>query len=78
MKVSRRAAVMKSHLQMAGYSVQELADFWNCSRQTVSNKLHGRTEITVQEAVRFCRMVSANNDEMADIMTAIADGGEVR
>ncbi len=49
---------------------KELASLWGCSRQTVSNKVNGKTPITIEEAQKFSEYAGLTETERASIFLA--------
>lgn len=46
---------------------KELIPLWKCSRQSVSNKLSGKSPITLEEAEKFSEYAHLTDEQKIDI-----------
>ena len=54
---------LRSIMVLNGDKVDDLANFLNISRQSLTNKMNGKTEFTRAEMVMIKRRYKLNNDE---------------
>jgi len=61
---------LKGVMVEKGIDRNELCFIWNCSLKTVSNKLTGKTPITLEEAKRFSAAAELSDEDKFKIFLA--------
>lgn len=56
-------AMFKMVIERAGYTQTSLAKELGISKNTLSNKVNGHTNITVKEVVEYCRILKIYDDK---------------
>ncbi len=64
---SRKFLVLRYHIAVAGYALQDFGKAIGLSSQTLSSRLAGRVPWTVEEALRACDVLNLDTTQLADL-----------
>lgn len=56
--------MLAAYAKTSGYSIDELAQKLSITRRTFDNKVHGRSEFTLSEALEIKRLLGKTIDEI--------------
>lgn len=64
---NRKFLVLRYHIAVAGYTLQEFGAAIGLTSQTISSRLNGRVPWTVPEAMKACDVLHLDRKEIAEL-----------